>query len=168
VAIRRKLEKIWRVYKPLGKGDVPNRVHEYISQEYARACLIMHVSSPKDGYQEGWGLPGSQYEGIQFRRSLLDTIPVIDKLAHKVIPHHPQMRPHLRMLHHFRFIIPLLSKDEDGLTPLHYYDSGIQLARNSSDEPIEAEYVRCMAAAHEIKKTLDDCSSEMEIGQRST
>jgi hypothetical protein len=56
------------------------------------------------------------------------------------------------MLHHFRFIAPLLSKDEDGLTPLHYYDSGIQLARNSGEEPTEAEYVRCMAAATEIKK----------------
>ena len=75
-----------------------------------------------------------------------------DKLTHQVIPRHPELRPHVRMLHHFRFIIPLLSKDEDGLTPLHYYDSGIQLARNSGDEPTEVEYVHCMTAAHEIKK----------------
>lgn len=78
--------------------------------------------------------------------------PRLDKLAHNVIPHHPELRPHVRLLHHFRFIIPLLPKDEDGLTPLHYYDSGIQLARNSSREPAEVVYVRCMAAAHEIKK----------------
>ena len=78
--------------------------------------------------------------------------PRLDNLAHKVIPHHPELRPHVRMLHHFRFIIPLLPKDEDGLTPLHYYDSGVQLARNSSEEPTEAEYARSMAAAHEIKK----------------
>ena len=129
-------------------------------------------------------LPGTQYEGTQFRRSLLDTIPVIgeeppseigpapglplpfsplvcylpvalphlDKLAHQVIPRHPELRPHARMLHHFRFILPLLQKDQDGLTPLHYYDSGIQLARNSSEEPTEAEYVRSMDAAHEIKR----------------
>jgi hypothetical protein len=76
----------------------------------------------------------------------------LDELAHKVIPHHPKLRPYVRMLHHFRFIVPLLGKDEDGLTAVHYYDSGIQLARNSSEEPTEGEYARCMAAAHEIKR----------------
>jgi len=76
----------------------------------------------------------------------------LDKLAHQVIPRHPELRPHVRMLHHFRFILPLLPGDEDGLTPLHYYDSGIQLARNWGAEPTEAEYVRCMAAACEIKR----------------
>jgi len=166
VTIRRKLQKISKVYKPLGKGDVPDRVHQYITQEYARACLVTYASSPKDGYQDGWGLPGTQYEGTQFRRSLLDTIPVIDKLAHQVIPRHPELRPHARMLHHFRFILPLLPKDQDGLTPLHYYDSGIQLAKNSAVEPTEAEYIRCMAAAYEMKRILDDCSSEMAIEQR--
>ena len=124
--------------------------------------------------------PGTQYEGIQFRRSLLDTIPVVgeelelgpkrfvfshlfarlflvtglrlDKLAHQVIPHHPVLRPHVRMLHHFRFILPLWPKDGDGLTPLHYYDSGIQSARNSGEEPTEVEYIRSMSAAREIKR----------------
>jgi len=168
VAIRRKLQKISKVYKPLGKGDVPDGVYQYITQEYARACLITYASSPKDGHQEGWGLPGTQYEGIQFRRSLLDTVPIIDKLAHQVIPRLPALRPHVRMLPPFRFILPLLAKDDDGLTPLHYYDSGIQMARNSGEEPTEVEYVRCMAAAHEIKRTLDDCSSEMAIDQHST
>ena len=76
-----------------------------------------------------------------------------DKLAHQVIPRHPELRPHARMLHHFRFILPLLPKDKDGLTPLHYYDSGIQLARNSGVEPTELEYSRSMAAACEIKRT---------------
>ena len=61
------------------------------------------------------------------------------------------MRPHARMLHHFRFILPLLSKDEDGLTPLHYYDSAIQLARHASREPTEQEYIVGMRAAKEIQ-----------------
>lgn len=55
------------------------------------------------------------------------------------------------MLHHFRFIIPLLGKDEDGLTPLHYYDSAIQLARHTSREPTEQEYIVGMRAAQEIR-----------------
>ena len=57
------------------------------------------------------------------------------------------------MLHHFRFILPLLSKDEDGLTPLHYYDSAIQLARHTSREPTEQEYIVGMRAAREIETT---------------
>jgi hypothetical protein len=34
-------------------------VHHYIAQEYARACLIAYESVPKDGFQPGWGRPGS-------------------------------------------------------------------------------------------------------------
>ena len=181
-------------------------MYQYITQEYARACLITYASYPKNGYQEGWGLPGtnrivfdakssttsrlfqvhnmtaSNSEDLcwipsrsSVRHSLRDSparkiFPLsfltpssvlgqsvgscdlrLDKLAHQVIPRHPELRPHARMLHHFRFILPLLPKDEDGLTPLHYYDSGIQLARNSGVEPTEMEYIRCMAAAYEIK-----------------
>lgn len=55
-------------------------------------------------------------------------------------------------MHHFRFIAPLLPKDEAGFSALHYYDSGIQLARYSSREPTEKEFLRCLAAAEEIKK----------------
>ena len=56
------------------------------------------------------------------------------------------------MLHHFRFIMPLLNKDEEGLSPLHYYDSAIQLARYASREPTEQEYLVGMMAAREIEK----------------
>ena len=74
-----------------------------------------------------------------------------DKLAHAVIPRHPPLRPHARMVHHFRFILTLLGKDEDGLTPLHYYDSAIQLVRRASREPTEQEYMVGMRAAREIQ-----------------
>ena len=117
---------------------------------------------------------GSKYEDVQFRKRMLDTVSEIgkcfatnvsgfshwmlmrannkDKLAHEVIPRHPDTRPHTRMTHHFRFIAPLLPKDDIGLSALHYYDSGIQLARHSSREPAEDEFLRCMAAADQIKK----------------
>ena len=80
-------------------------------------------------------------------------LPSADSLAHKVIPRHPPLRPQARMLHQFRFIIPLLGKDEDGLTPLHYYDSAIQLVRHMSREPTEQEYIIGMRAAKEIETT---------------
>jgi hypothetical protein len=109
---------------------------------------------------------------MRFRRALLDTISHIGKfktyvtpplfcihfmfpldvLAHLVIPLHPKLKPHARMLHHFRFLLPLLKKDEDGMTPLHYYDSAIQLARNSAAELTEEEFEVSMSAAHEIEK----------------
>jgi len=75
-----------------------------------------------------------------------------DALAHTIIPTHPTLKPHTRMLHHFRFILPLLPVDEDGLTPLHYYDSAIQLTRNSDVEPAEHEFEMGMVHANEIVK----------------
>jgi hypothetical protein len=75
-----------------------------------------------------------------------------DYLAHIVIPLHPELKPHARMLHHFRFLNPLLLKDEDGMTPLHYYDSAVQLARNSARELTEGEFEAGMNAADQIEK----------------
>lgn len=80
----------------------------------------------------------------------------VDDIAHLVIPHHPALRPHSRMLHHFRFILPLLPRDGDGLTALHYYDSAIQLARHASRECTEAEFTIGLASADEIKKVYVD------------
>jgi hypothetical protein len=56
------------------------------------------------------------------------------------------------MLHHFRFIVPLLPVTDDGLSVLHYYDSAIQLARNASDEIEEREFEVGMGAAEEIRR----------------
>ncbi|PSR72394.1 hypothetical protein PHLCEN_2v11737 [Hermanssonia centrifuga] len=78
------------------------------------------------------------------------------------------------MLHHFRFLLPLLPQDEDGLSPLHYYDSVIQLVRHSSREPTEEEFSLGLASANEIKKILNDCrlealeGSTIELGETQT
>ena len=54
------------------------------------------------------------------------------------------------MLHQFRFTLPLLPRDKDGLTPLHYYDSAIQIARNASEPLTEQEFELGMEAAKAI------------------
>lgn len=54
------------------------------------------------------------------------------------------------MLHHFRFIVPLLQHDEDKISPLHYYDAAIQIARISEREPTEEEFYIGMQAAEDI------------------
>ncbi|OBZ79217.1 Fruiting body protein SC7 [Grifola frondosa] len=164
IAVHRRLQRISKEFHTLGKADVPDSVYWYVQQEYSRACLVTYEALPKDGFQEGWGKPGTKYEGIRFRTALLDSIRDIDKLAHLVIPRHPALRPHARMLHHFRFILPLLSRDEVGLTPLHYYDSAIQLSRHGSREPTEGEYIIGMRAAKGIERTLDECHMEMREG----
>ncbi|OCH96481.1 hypothetical protein OBBRIDRAFT_5259 [Obba rivulosa] len=164
IAVHRRLQRISKSYRTLGRSDVPESVFSYIQQEYTRACLVTYESEPKSGSQDGWGKPGTRLEGVRFRTSLLDTIREIDFLAHEIIPHHPALRPHARMLYQFRFILPLLPRDEDGLTPLHYYDSAIQLARHASREPTEAEFVIGMKAAADIKRILFECRSEMLEG----
>ncbi|KAF7319918.1 hypothetical protein MKEN_00775400 [Mycena kentingensis (nom. inval.)] len=153
LAVRMRLSRISKNHALLRRGDIPNSVHEYIAQEYARTCLVAHESLPTQVFHPGWGRPGTKYEGVRFRRALMDTIPEIDILAHMVIPAHPALKPHVRMLHHFRYLVPLLNVQEDELTALHYYDSAIQLARNSAAEPTEEEFVLGMDAAEEIKKT---------------
>ncbi|KAF5382921.1 hypothetical protein D9757_006371 [Collybiopsis confluens] len=133
----------------------------FITEEYARTCLIIHQSQPRDAIHEGWGRPGTRYEGIRFRRALLDTIPEIDTLAHLVIPTHPPLKPHARMIHHFRFILPLLTSNEGEPTPLHIYDSVIQLARISHREPTEEEFELGMDSVETILQILDECRLEM-------
>ncbi|KAJ3801651.1 hypothetical protein GGU11DRAFT_813902 [Lentinula aff. detonsa] len=164
IAVRIKLSRFSRTHKTITRGDVPDSVHKYISEEYARTCLIAHQSQPTDAFHEGWGKPGGQYEGVRFRRALLDTISKIDFLAHLVIPTHPPLKPHARMIHHFRFILPLLPSNEDELTPLHYYDSIVQLARISHQEPTEEEFELGMDSADVIMQALNECRLEMLEG----
>ncbi|KZT06895.1 uncharacterized protein LAESUDRAFT_699815 [Laetiporus sulphureus 93-53] len=164
IAVHRRLQRISKTYRTLGKADLPETVHRFIQQEYTRACLVTYESQPKDGLQEGWGKPGTKYADTRFRTALLRTVKEIDALAHLIIPRHPLLRPHVRMLHHFRFIRPLLSQDEDRLTPLHYYDSAIQLARYAFRELTEGEYIVGKRAADEIKRILDECRQEMLEG----
>ncbi|KAL1952025.1 hypothetical protein VTO73DRAFT_1174 [Trametes versicolor] len=166
IAVHRRLQRISKTFRTLGKNDVPESVFLYMQQEYTRACLVAYEARPKDGFQEGWGRPGTKYAGIRFRSELLATVRIIDRLAHLVIPRHPPLRPHARMMHQFRFILPLLSKDEDGLTPLHYYDSAIQLARHATREPTEQEYIIGIRAARDIERTLNEC--HLEMGEASS
>lgn len=76
----------------------------------------------------------------------------LDAQARLLIPSLPPLRPNDRISHHYRFIAPLMPKDDEGRSPLHYYDSAIQLARQAEREPTEREFEVGIAAADEIKK----------------
>ncbi|KAL4068218.1 hypothetical protein V8B97DRAFT_871146 [Scleroderma yunnanense] len=161
VAVRRRLQRISKAYCSIDQSHTPKQVQEYISQEFSRACLVSYECQPRESVHLGWGRPGTEHCGIRFRHALLDTITDIDAKAHLVIPSHPPLKPHARMLHHFRFILPLLPKNEEGLTPLHFYDSAVQLARISNREPTEREFLIGLQAANEIKRILNECRMEM-------
>jgi hypothetical protein len=75
-----------------------------------------------------------------------------DAQARLLIPNLPALRPNDRMLHHYRYIAPLLPTDDEGRSPLHYYDSAIQLARQADREPTEREFEVGVGAADEITK----------------
>jgi hypothetical protein len=60
------------------------------------------------------------------------------------------------MLHHLRFIAPLLPLDEDKISPLHYYDAAIEIARISDKELTEEEFLTGMQAAEEIMRWYVD------------
>jgi hypothetical protein len=76
----------------------------------------------------------------------------LDAQARLLIPSLPPLRPNDRMSHHFRFIAPLIPMDDEGRSPLHYYDSAIQLARQADREPTEGEFEVGIAAADKIKR----------------
>ncbi len=96
-----------------------------------------------------WAAAGGSFV-LFFRDFSLYFFP--DAQARLLIPSLPPLRPNDRMLHHYRFIAPLMPTDDEGRSPLHYYDSAIQLARQAGREPTEIEFEVGIAAADEIKK----------------
>jgi hypothetical protein len=75
------------------------------------------------------------------------------------------------MLHHFRFLLPLLPMDEEGLSELHYYDSAVQLARTADREPTEKEYQRGMDAVNSILRmcvSIPVCLLKLQRTDRCT
>jgi hypothetical protein len=112
----------------------------------------------------------SFFTAVDTRKALMATVPEIgtsllalsivpathcshpDALTRSVIHHQPPLMPHARMLHHLRTIVGLFPRDEYGLTVIHYYDSAIQLARQSGPQPTPDEFRLGMDAVAAIKR----------------
>lgn len=56
---------------PLTQQNVAN----YIATEYSRTAVIAHISQATAGTHEGWGRPGTKWDGTHFRTFILDTLP---------------------------------------------------------------------------------------------
>lgn len=136
-------------------------MHGFVIQEYTRACLISYESLPKDADRDGWGRPGTPlYFLLKLTRSRKMGYPLTvrasldrDSMGRSLLsPFSSRYRPRSRRA------------DDEGRSPLHYYDSAVQLARQAEREPTEREFEVGITAADEIKKILSETREEMLEG----
>ncbi|KAM0746947.1 hypothetical protein T439DRAFT_329218 [Meredithblackwellia eburnea MCA 4105] len=122
LSLRGTLGSIPRAYVPIKSEDVPAKAAELISNEFDRASVIALISRPEGRRMEGWGRPGTEYEGIHFRTAILSTIPVLQSLP-----------------------LPLSSSLPPALHPLaDLYDDLLSKAKYGKMEPTEEEYEECV------------------------
>jgi hypothetical protein len=69
-----RVERIPRRSIAFKDGDAPDPVVNLIQTEYQRVSAISHYSRPKEGSQLGWGVPGTKYEGIYFKRAFSNAV----------------------------------------------------------------------------------------------
>jgi hypothetical protein len=74
-----RLERIPRHSIVFKQDDAPAQVIELIQTEYLRVSAISHFSRPTTGGQPGWGVPGSKYDGVYFKRAFLDAVEKLGK-----------------------------------------------------------------------------------------
>ena len=74
-----RLERIPRHSIVFKQDDAPAQVIELIQTEYLRVSAISHFSRPTTGRQPGWGIPGSKYDGVYFKRAFLDAVEKLGK-----------------------------------------------------------------------------------------
>ncbi|KLO20156.1 hypothetical protein SCHPADRAFT_32406 [Schizopora paradoxa] len=156
LSVRRRLSRIPTSRMAIAKADVPQVVHHAIEEEFLRSCAITHSSHPKVAYREGWGRPGTKFEGVRYRLAILDSVAEIDKAARSIIPSMPPLTPYTSLDKHFRHVKSLLPATEPSATlrrvsatPLSrvdVYASAVHKARYSSRELDENEFLGAMEA----------------------
>jgi len=146
----KRLKAIPKSYIAIKDGDVPKPVSKLVESEYNRASTIVYVSRPEPRMLEGWGLPGSRYDSVYFRRAILDTLTIVDQDARSVVPSLPPYRPHLSVAQHFRAITPLVTPHNP--TCLEIYHRLIEKARYAEQEPTETDYDRCLVVFAQLRE----------------
>ncbi|GAA6039253.1 hypothetical protein JCM8097_003229 [Rhodosporidiobolus ruineniae] len=140
---KRAIASIPKGYLPTKSTDVPAKAHELIQNEYERAAVITKVSQPKGRNQAGWGRPGTPFEDVYFRGSILSTIPT---LRSALLPLFPSLAstPHARS-RSLSPLAPLLSLDPspipDALVPLaELYEQQLVRAQYGKEEPTAEDW----------------------------
>ncbi|GAA5985314.1 hypothetical protein JCM10908_002617 [Rhodotorula pacifica] len=153
IANSRAVAAIPQAYVPVQAEDVSKAAHELIRNEYDRACLVTRVSQPKGQVQPGWGRPGSAFEGVHFRSSILSTVSALRTALEPLFPD-PMSQPHiLSRSGSLSPLAPLLalppgeSPVPDALRPLaDLYEAHLVKAKYAKAEPTEVEWDQVVKA----------------------
>ncbi|ODN72786.1 hypothetical protein L202_08221 [Cryptococcus amylolentus CBS 6039] len=77
ISIKKMLKTMPKPYIPTKPDDVPPKVANHVATEYSRTAVISHISQATTGQQEGWGRPGTKWEGKHFRSWILGSVSVM-------------------------------------------------------------------------------------------
>ncbi|WVQ77846.1 hypothetical protein IAR50_007543 [Cryptococcus sp. DSM 104548] len=77
ISIKKMLKTMPKPYIPIKPDDVPPKVAQHVATEYSRTAVISHISQATTGQQEGWGRPGTKWEGKHLRSWILGSMGVM-------------------------------------------------------------------------------------------
>ncbi|GAA5892239.1 hypothetical protein JCM6882_003619 [Rhodosporidiobolus microsporus] len=169
VANRQAMISIPKGYLPTKSTD---KAHELIQNEYERACIITKVSQPKGRNQAGWGRPGTPFEDVYFRGSILSTIATLRAALLPLFPFLSEMP--VSRASPLSPLAPLLSLDPspipEALLPLaDLYEQQLVKAKYGKEEPTAEDWdavVKVVAVFVGVLQQLGAAGPSEEAGQQ--
>jgi len=145
--VKRALSDIPKSHIPKGS---PKSVDNLIISELIRVSRIDVKPRPEDGCQPGWGIPGSSYNNIHFRSSIIETFSVLEQQVVKyssILARQPSMS----VQRYIDFLV------EHGIIDRelgHAYVEGYEQARFSDEEFPEERYTEFMKLVIQLLRPL--------------
>ncbi|CAG8538519.1 19344_t:CDS:2, partial [Dentiscutata erythropus] len=150
--VKNALANIPKSSMPIKNRDLPNSVFNLITGELTRVSMIAWTGEPKpeDVNLPGWGRPGSDFDDIHFKSSMINTFSLIEQTALKKnssLKRQPSMsvQRYIDLLIEHRVI-------DRGLG--HAYVEGYERARFSEDEVPQEQYTEFMKLVLQLLRRL--------------
>ncbi|CAG8792444.1 32199_t:CDS:2, partial [Racocetra persica] len=149
--VKKALSNIPKPFMPIKETDVPNSVFNLITDELKRVSMIAWTGEPKpeDVNLPGWGRPGSDYDGIHFKTSMINTFSLIEQNALKNLS--LKRQPSMSVQRYIDLLIEHRVIDR-GLG--HAYVEGYERARFSEDEVSQEQYTQFMKLVFQLLRRL--------------
>ncbi|KAG8795679.1 hypothetical protein FRC12_011288 [Ceratobasidium sp. 428] len=151
----KRLRAIPKAYVPIKDGDAPKHAVRLAATEYDRAAYIAYTSLPKGAQHPGWGKPGTESEGISFRREIPATFRTVAATAQTLLPSLPAPSPFARPA---AYLLPLarLVKmvDERVWEDVEKYSELVEACRYGGP-PSEEMYKETLKCVGEITRVFD-------------
>ncbi|RIA98504.1 hypothetical protein C1645_812560 [Glomus cerebriforme] len=148
--VKKALNEIPKSHVLIHKKELPKSVDNLIISELIRVSRIDGKPRPEDGSQPGWGIPGSSYDNIHFRSSIIETFSVIEQEAVKnssLLARQPSMSVQ-------RYINFLIEHNIIDRELGHAYVEGYERARFSDEEVPEEQYTKFMKLVIQLLRPL--------------